>query len=707
MPNNVNLILEYKPVENNSKTTSILVIASMHRSGSSLVASLLQSAGLHIGRKVMLYPNEGNPKGYFESFDFWHFHRSVLQSQGIDEDGWTLQEKIEVDDRFVEEAKKIVSQNSLSLTWGWKEPRTTLFLDFWAELLPEANFLLIYRSPWEVIDSLYRRHDGLFQSQPELAVKIWQHYNQKILNFYNRYSSRCLLVNLSTIVKNKELYIEAINQKFHTNLTVPASTLYDPSLLHSQGGDSYRPTLIEHYFPEAVEMYQELDARGWQPQETPDFSWRELIKPSLYRFWSFQDWVNVRKQERQNKALQAELEQCGLQINQTETLLAHFQSQLNQIELLLTESQSQLHQTEEMLEQSQSQLHQTEEMLEQSQSQLHQTEEMLEQSQSQLHQMEEMLEQSQSQLHQTEEMLEQSQSQLHQTESQLHQTEEILEKSQSQLHQTEEMLEQSQSQLHQTESQLHQTEEMLEQSQSQLHQTEEMLEQSQSQLHQTESQLHQTEEMLEQSQSQLHQMEEMLEQSQSQVHQTQGELEQSQSQVHQTQGELEQSQSQLYQVQAELEHSHCQLYQVQGEVEQTKALLNQSQAQLHRTEAVLEQSLVQQNETQEQLNRLRFEQAIASQSNDQSHKHYELLVWDAWYAYQNSDMTKMRECLQQSIKCTPFSHTETVLNWLDSFAKFSSEKGCELNTYSLTNSEEWKQLMRPVLGARKITLAIP
>ncbi|MEG5099225.1 chromosome partitioning protein ParA, partial [Microcoleus sp. AT13-A5] len=479
-----------------TEKSSILVIASMHRSGSSLVASLLQSAGLHIGRKVMLYPDEGNRKGYFESFDFWHFHRSVLRSQGIDEDGWTLQENIEVDDRFVEEAKKIVSQNSLSVTWGWKEPRTTLFLEFWAELLPEANFLLIYRSPWEVIDSLYRRHDALFQSQPELAVKIWLHYNKKLLTFHNRNSSRCLLVNLSTIVKNNELYIQAINQKFNTNLTAPASTLYDPSLLHSQGLDSYRPTLIEHYFPEAVEMYQELDARAWQPQETPDLSWREQIKPSLYRFWAFQDWVNVRKLERENKALQSECQQCHSQVHQTQEELDQINPQLHQMNEVLEQSHSQLHQTEEVLEQSQSQLHQSQEELEQLRLQMNQNETLLEQSQSQLHQTEEMLEQSQSQLHQTEEMLEQSQSQLHQTE-------EMLEQSQSQLHQTEEMLEQSQ-------SQLHQTEEMLEQSQSQLHQTEEMLEQSQ-------SQLHQTEEMLEQSQSQLHQTEEMLEQSQSQL----------------------------------------------------------------------------------------------------------------------------------------------------------------------------------------------
>jgi len=136
-------------------------------------------------------------------------------------------------------------------------------------------------------------------------------------------------------------------------------------------------------------------------------------------------------------------------------------------------------------------------------------------------------------------------------------------------------------------------------------------------------------------------------------------------------------------------------------------LLNQSQAQLHRTEAVLEQSLTQQRQTQEQLNRLRFKQTIASPITNPIQMQYELLVWDAWYAYQNSDLTKMGECLQQSIKCTPFSHTEIVLNWLDSFAKLASEKGCELDTYSLTNSREWKQLLRPILGVKKITLSMP
>ena len=617
-----------------TEKSSILVIASMHRSGSSLVASLLQSASLHIGRKVMLYPDEGNLKGYFESFDFWHFHRSVLQSQGIDENGWTLQEKIEVEDRFVEEAKKIVSQNSLSVTWGWKEPRTTLFLEFWAELLPEANFLLIYRSPWEVIDSLYRRHDALFQSQPELAVKIWLHYNKKILNFHNRNSSRCLLVNLSTIIKNKELYIQAINQKFNTNLTAPASTLYDPSLLHTQGVDSYRPTLIEHYFPEAVEMYQELDARAWQPQETPDLSWREQIKPSLYRFWAFQDWVNVRKLERQNKALQSELQQCQSQVHQT-------QEELDKIN-------PQLHQMEEVLEQSQSQLQQTEGLLEQSQSQFYKTQIELEQSQSQLQHSYREIEQAKCQVDETETLLKQSQSQLEQTES-------SLEICRSQLLETRAELEISQGQHHETLRKF-------KRSQSQHHKIQEELEQSQSQHHQTEA---------------------LLQEYQSLVHQTQQELEQSQSQHHQTEALLEEYQSRIQHLQIDLQSKVSQLSNTQRQLEESYNKIHQIQSQIERLE---------------------FQQAIAINTNGDSKSQYGILVWDAWYAYHNGAMNKMQDSLKQSLKCSPFSPTDTVINWLESFTKFSGDKGDNLDTLGLTNLAEWKQLMRLVTSVKALAV---
>ena len=677
---------------NHITKSDILVIISMHRSGSSLTASVLQSAGLHIGRKL-IQGDENNIKGYYENLDFNDFHRRVLASQGVDENGWTLQEKIEVEDRFREEAKEIVAQASVSSVWGWKEPRTTLFLEFWADLLPSANFLLIYRSPWEVVESLYRQNHSLFKDQPELAVKLWKHYNQKIINFYNHSSSRCLLVNTKTLIQNPAASIEAINQKFKLHLAPPDASIYDPSLFRSQGLDSYRPSLIESQFPEAVNLYQELDSRAWFPQNNPDLSWRELIKPSPYRVWAFRDWVNVCKLEKENKKLCSQLEQ-----------LEQSQSQLQQTENLLEQSQSQLQQTEDLLEQRQSQLYQTEGLLAHFQSQLQQTEGLLEQSQSQLQQTEGLLEQSQSQLHQTEGLLEQSQSQMHQTEG-------LLEQSQSQFYKTQIELEQSQSQLQhsyreieQAKCQVDETETLLKQSQSQLEQTESSLEIRMSQLLETIAELeisqgqhHETLRKFKRSQSQHHKIQEELEQSQSQHHQTEALLEEYQSLLHQTQQELEQSQSQHHQTEALLE-------EYQSRIQHLQIDLQSKVSQLSNTQRQLEESYYKIHQIQSQIERLEFQQAIAINTNGDSKSQYVILVWDAWYAYHNGAMNKMQDSLKQSLKCSPFSPTDTVSNWLESFTKFSGDKGDNLDTLGLTNLAEWKQLMRLVTSVKAVAV---
>ena len=321
--------------------------------------------------------------------------------------------------------------------------------------------------------------------------------------------------------------------------------------------------------------------------------------------------------------------------------------------------------------------------MEQYQAQLYQTQAELEQSKTQLHETQRELEQSQSQLIQTSEQLDQSQSQ------QIH-THQELEEYKANLHQTQEELEQSQSALHQTQGEL-------EQSQSALNQTQGELEQSQYQLHQTQG-------ALEQSQSVLHQTQGALEQSQSVLHQTQRELEQSQSVLHQTQDELKHSQSVLHQTQRELKQSQSVLHQTQVELGQSQSQLHQYQTQLYQNQQELEGYQAQLHQIQEEVKRSRFQQTLLGQTTDPSQTQYRLLIGEAWYAYHCGDLTKMRECLEESLKCTFLSRTETVNNWLESFGKFSSEQGSQLDTYSLTNLQEWKQLMRQVMAIKPMFL---
>jgi hypothetical protein len=399
--------------------SSPLIIVSMHRSGSSLVASLLQSAGLQIGERLMASARDNNVKGFFENLDFVEFHRDLLGSQGLNQDGWTREKKIKVDDLFIDRAKQLIAQNSTDTYWGWKDPRTTLFLKFWAELLPEAKFVMIFRSPWEVVDSLYRRGDPFFQAEPELAVKMWLHYNKKILKFTNSFPHKCLLANIRTIANDPGTWIEAVNQKFQTHLHTPDGNIYEPSLLKSQSTDKNRSALIEQHFPKATILYKALNALAWYPNSQA-FTEQQLElsdRVSSDRSMFFADWRNLRALEMQNCDLEAQLQQA-------EAILKQSQAQICETQTALERSQTQLCETETVSEQSQAQLHETEIVLEQSQAQLHETEAVLEQSQTelqnarvQLHQTEAVLAQSQSQLQQTETVLEQSL--LHNTRTEL------------------------------------------------------------------------------------------------------------------------------------------------------------------------------------------------------------------------------------------------------------------------------------------------
>jgi glycosyltransferase involved in cell wall biosynthesis len=81
---------------------------------------------------------------------------------------------------------------------------------------------------------------------------------------------------------------------------------------------------------------------------------------------------------------------------------------------------------------------------------------------------------------------------------------------------------------------------------------------------------------------------------------------------------------------------------------------------------------------------------------------YNFLVWKAWHAYCQEDLIGMQNRLQESLQCTPFLSTETMLNWIESFGNFSSSQGHHLDTYSLTNSAEWQQLVEGLQGIESV-----
>jgi glycosyltransferase involved in cell wall biosynthesis len=75
---------------------------------------------------------------------------------------------------------------------------------------------------------------------------------------------------------------------------------------------------------------------------------------------------------------------------------------------------------------------------------------------------------------------------------------------------------------------------------------------------------------------------------------------------------------------------------------------------------------------------------------------YYSLVWNGWYAYEKGMSDRAIKCLKTALKYNtlPLSPIETVLGWVKRFGEFSGEIEKDLDVYSMSNSVEWKELIR-------------
>src|SRR5262249_25410774 len=122
-----------------------IVVAGMHRSGTSLVASCLAAAGVEMGERLL--PADGaNPRGYFEDLEVLALNARTLEEAvrageaGHADWGWTESERLDpgVLAGHLAGASALAARRAAGgrgRPWGFKDPRTTVLLDSWDEAL--------------------------------------------------------------------------------------------------------------------------------------------------------------------------------------------------------------------------------------------------------------------------------------------------------------------------------------------------------------------------------------------------------------------------------------------------------------------------------------------------------------------------------------------------------------------------------------------
>lgn len=173
-----------------------------------MVANLLRSCGLYLGPdRDLLRPMPTNRKGHWENQQFIRINDEILRHLGGRwyappemPAGWSGGKR---NSHCKTKAVALFRQFDDHEPWGWKDPRNSLTLPFWLNLMPDLKVVICLRNPLEVVSSLQRRE--LAWLDPSLT--IWQNCKRVRFVLYQR---RRLSFSYSGCLKLWKIYNQRI-----------------------------------------------------------------------------------------------------------------------------------------------------------------------------------------------------------------------------------------------------------------------------------------------------------------------------------------------------------------------------------------------------------------------------------------------------------------------------------------------------------------
>lgn len=175
----------------------IVNVLGMYRCGTSLTAHLINLLRGDLGTEDdHLEPRFDNPEGYWEQRPIMELNEAIFDALGGSwwrppemPAGWQRRPEVEA---LVPRAREILASRfgEPEGSWGWKDPRTSLTLPFWRQVVPQARYVVCLRNPTDVASSLLRREPSTHTW--DSAVALWLRYTAEALE--NSRSEERLLV---------------------------------------------------------------------------------------------------------------------------------------------------------------------------------------------------------------------------------------------------------------------------------------------------------------------------------------------------------------------------------------------------------------------------------------------------------------------------------------------------------------------------------
>jgi len=258
-----------------------------------------------------------NPGGHFETYGLYQANEEILSHLGYSWDvppttslsEWEIA-KVRDSDQFRDLRSK-AEQRSISKDWCDKDPRLSITLPIWDEiLLRKIPVIACIRHPYEAADSL-RLREGI---PLELGIIIWRYYNQNLAN--NCIGRQALAIDYDRDFMNSPVQTAEAIYKFAREMgySVDSSQISDAS---SAQRDSFRRNksgtahFSEHSnrysrrVMHAVQSYEEL-------RNSPIEKWSLILEPSTQLRIEDEQWMMLYRQYRlgNRKEENTEVERC-------------------------------------------------------------------------------------------------------------------------------------------------------------------------------------------------------------------------------------------------------------------------------------------------------------------------------------------------------------------------------------------------------------
>ena len=233
----------------------------MHRSGTSLMASYFEHCGINMGENL-IGAMRGNERGHFEDADYVLLHDDILSDNHCHM--YSPKKQLNITDARKDQARNIIKDKpNRSGYFGWKDPRSSIFLNFWHQIDPSIKFVLLYRDPFTVIDSLRRRGtDKRIHVFPWLPTTAWLRYNSDLLNFHKKPHTETVIINIDGFNSNCKASVKVLESWIGKEMNKPYTDIYHKEEFTSSNklNKLSISSLFDSYYRERLHnLYSELE----------------------------------------------------------------------------------------------------------------------------------------------------------------------------------------------------------------------------------------------------------------------------------------------------------------------------------------------------------------------------------------------------------------------------------------------------------------